>query len=111
MGIDHDGLAAAMALPLLPVSAMVFLALVLVVFQVLHAVSTPSQDLIGRLLDAVQATLLEPGLGALGAPAVLRSVLIEGLWLGWGRERIRSRWPCGAALKGIVEEIVVKILS
>ena len=70
-----------MALPLLPVSAMVLLALVLVVFQVLHAVSTPSQD------------------------------LIEGLWLGWGRERIRSRWPCGAALKGIVEEIVVKVLS
>ncbi|MEB3334453.1 MAG: ferrous iron transport protein B, partial [Cyanobacteriota bacterium] len=62
----------------------VFLALVLLVFQLLYALSTPLQDGLGTLLDGVQATLLEPALAGLGTPPLLKSFLLEGIWLGVG---------------------------
>ena len=66
------------------VGVVVFLALVLLVFQVLYGVTTPIQDLLGSWLDGVQARVLEPALSALRAPALVRSFLIDGLWLGVG---------------------------
>jgi ferrous iron transport protein B len=66
------------------VGLVVFLALVLLVFQLLYGVTTPIQDLLGVLLDGVQSRVLEPALGALKAPELLRSFLIDGLWLGVG---------------------------
>jgi ferrous iron transport protein B len=66
------------------VGVVVFLALVLLVFQLLYALSTPLQDGLGLLLDSVQNRVLTPALAALGAPALLRSFLIEGVWLGVG---------------------------
>ena len=62
----------------------VFLALVLLVFQLLYALSTPLQDVLGTVLDGVQATVLEPVLSRLGAPALLKSFVLEGIWLGVG---------------------------
>jgi ferrous iron transport protein B len=66
------------------VGVVVFLVLVLLVFQLLYALSAPLQDLLGVGLDGVQAHLLEPGLASLGVPAPLKSFLIEGVWLGVG---------------------------
>ncbi|MEB3317826.1 MAG: ferrous iron transport protein B [Cyanobacteriota bacterium] len=62
----------------------VFLALVLLVFQLLYGLTTPIQDLLGSLLDGAQARALEPALVALRAPPLVRSFLIDGLWLGVG---------------------------
>ncbi|MEY4352221.1 MAG: hypothetical protein RLZZ609_462 [Cyanobacteriota bacterium] len=62
----------------------VFLGLVLILFQLLYALTTPLQDLLGTLLDAVQTGVLEPALAGLRAPAPLKSFLIDGLWLGVG---------------------------
>lgn len=61
-----------------------FLALVWLVFQLLYALSTPLQDLLGSLLDGVQARLWEPALASLGAPPLLKSFLLDGIWLGVG---------------------------
>ncbi|MFN7677646.1 MAG: ferrous iron transport protein B, partial [Cyanobacteriota bacterium] len=66
------------------VGVVVFLALVLLVFQLLYTLSAPLQDGLGALLDIVQSRLLEPALGAVGAPEPLRSFLIDGVWLGVG---------------------------
>ncbi|MEB3157255.1 MAG: ferrous iron transport protein B [Cyanobacteriota bacterium] len=66
------------------VGVAIFLALVLLVFQLLYALSVPLQDLLGSGLDWLQASVLEPGLVGLGAPAPLKSFLIEGVWLGVG---------------------------
>ncbi|MEB3260617.1 MAG: ferrous iron transporter B [Cyanobacteriota bacterium] len=66
------------------VGVVVFLALVLMVFQLLYALAAPLQELLGSGLDGLQTSLLEPGLAWLGAPAPLKSFLIEGVWLGVG---------------------------
>ena len=66
--------------PLLGV--LLFLALVLAVFQLLYAVTMPLQDLLGTALDWVQTSWLEPGLQALGFPDGLKHFLVDGLWLG-----------------------------
>lgn len=66
------------------VGVAVFLALVLLVFQVLYALTTPLQEWLGALLDAVQHAVLEPGLAWFGVPEALKSFLIDGLWLGVG---------------------------
>jgi ferrous iron transport protein B len=66
--------------PLLGV--VLFLAIVLAVFQLLYAVSTPLQDLLGFGLDGVRSTWLEPGLQGLGSPVWVQSFLLDGLWLG-----------------------------
>ncbi|WP_094587168.1 ferrous iron transport protein B [Synechococcus sp. BO 8801] len=59
-----------------------FLAIVLAVFQLLYAVSTPLQDLLGFGLDWIRQAWLEPGLQGLGSPDWLQSFLLDGLWLG-----------------------------
>ena len=66
------------------VGVAVFLGLVLLVFQLLYAVTTPLQEALGTLLDGVQTAVLEPALLGLGVPAALKSFLIDGLWLGVG---------------------------
>lgn len=59
-----------------------FLAIVLAVFQLLYAVSTPLQDLLAFGLDWIRLAWLEPGLRGLGSPDWLQSFLLDGLWLG-----------------------------
>ncbi len=66
--------------PLLGV--LLFLGMVLAVFQLLYAVTTPLQELLGTALDWVQASWLEPGLQLLGVPEWLKHFLVDGLWLG-----------------------------
>jgi ferrous iron transport protein B len=64
------------------VGLVLFLLIVLAVFQALYALGSPVQDLLGLLFDGIQTRVLEPGLAAIGAPDLLRSFLIDGLWLG-----------------------------
>lgn len=66
------------------VGLLLFLALVLLVFQLLYAVTAPLQELLAALLDGIQTLVLEPALAALGAPDFLRGLLIDGVWLGVG---------------------------
>lgn len=66
--------------PLLGV--VLFLGIVLALFQVLYAVTAPLQDLLGTGLDWIQVSWLEPGLQGLGSPEWLRRFLLDGLWLG-----------------------------
>jgi ferrous iron transport protein B len=68
--------------PLLGVG--IFLAIVLAVFQLLYALTTPLQDLLSTALDWIQARWLEPGLQMLGCPEPLQHFLLDGLWLGVG---------------------------
>ncbi len=63
---------------------LLFLGLVLTVFQLLYLVTTPPQDRLGSGLDWVQAHLLEPGLYQIQAPPVLKGLVVDGLWLGGG---------------------------
>jgi ferrous iron transport protein B len=66
------------------VGVLLFLAIVLAIFQLLYAVGTPLQDLLGSGIDWTQAAILEPALAAVQAPAFLRGFLIEGIWMGMG---------------------------
>ncbi|WP_399231030.1 ferrous iron transport protein B [Synechococcus sp. CS-1332] len=66
--------------PLLGV--LIFLALVLAVFQLLYAVTTPLQDLLGSGLGWIRGSWLVPGLEVLGFPGWLQHFLLDGLWLG-----------------------------
>lgn len=61
-----------------------FLGIVLAMFQLLYAVGTPLQDLLGQLIDWTQTVVLEPLLEAAGAPDFLRGFLVDGVWLGVG---------------------------
>jgi ferrous iron transport protein B len=66
------------------VGLLLFLAIVLVVFQLLYAVGSPLQDLLGGVIDWTQGAILEPALAAINAPQFLRDFLIDGVWLGVG---------------------------
>ena len=68
--------------PLLGVG--IFLVMVLAVFQLLYAVTTPLQDLLGSVLDWIQTSWLVPALQSLGCPDGLQHFLVDGLWLGVG---------------------------
>lgn len=63
---------------------LLFLGIVLLLFQSLYALAKPVQDLLGSWLDWLQTVLLEPGLTAIGAPDFLRGFLVDGVWLGVG---------------------------
>jgi ferrous iron transport protein B len=63
---------------------LLFLAIVLLLFQSLYALAKPLQDLLGFGLDWLQTALLEPGLAAISAPEFVRDFLVHGLWLGVG---------------------------
>lgn len=64
------------------VGVVLFLGIVLAMFQLLYALGAPLQDLLGSLLDWIKSALLEPGLAAIGAPQFLRRFLVDGVWLG-----------------------------
>jgi ferrous iron transport protein B len=66
------------------VGLVLFLGIVLTLFQLLYALGSPAQDLVGSGIDRVQAAILEPALAALHTPRLLRDFLIDGVWLGVG---------------------------
>jgi ferrous iron transport protein B len=66
------------------VGPVLFLAIVLAMFQLLYAVGAPLQDLLGSGLDWVQASVLEPALVAVNTPEWVRAFLIDGIWMGVG---------------------------
>ncbi len=66
------------------VGLLLFLGIVLALFQLLYAVGAPAQDLVGSGIDWIQAAILEPALAALNTPQFLRDFLIDGVWLGVG---------------------------
>jgi ferrous iron transport protein B len=63
---------------------LLFLGIVLLLFQSLYALAKPLQDLLGYGLDWLQTVLLEPGLTAIDAPEFLQGFLVDGVWLGVG---------------------------
>ena len=66
------------------VGLVLFLGIVLVLFQLLFAVGAPAQDLMGSGIDWIQIAILEPVLAALNTPPFLRDFLVDGVWLGVG---------------------------
>ena len=66
------------------VGPVLFLAIVLAMFQLLYAVGAPLQDLLGSGLDWVQTSVLEPALTAVNTPEWVRAFLIDGIWMGVG---------------------------
>jgi ferrous iron transport protein B len=64
------------------VGPLLFLAIVLTMFQTIYAVGVPLQDGMEALFEATRDRLILPGLIAAGAPTLLRSFLLDGLWLG-----------------------------
>jgi len=66
------------------VGPVMFLAIVLAMFQVLYAIGAPLQDLLGGAIDWIQAGVLEPALKAVDAPEFARGFLIDGIWMGVG---------------------------
>jgi ferrous iron transport protein B len=61
---------------------LIFLTIVLALFQLLYVVTSPLQDLLGSGLDWIQGSWLEPGLNQLGSPDWLQRFLLDGIWLG-----------------------------
>jgi ferrous iron transport protein B len=64
------------------VGPLLFLAIVLALFQAVYALAVPLQDGLAWLFELVRLELLQPGLAAAGLPELLRSFLLDGLWLG-----------------------------
>lgn len=64
------------------VGVLLFLAIVLAVFQVLYAITTPIQTWLGIGLVWIQGSWLEPGLAWLGSPDWFKRFLLDGIWLG-----------------------------
>jgi ferrous iron transport protein B len=64
------------------VGPLIFLAIVLVMFQAIYALGAPLQELMGSLFDGLRDRLLQPLLASIGLPEVLRSFLVDGVWLG-----------------------------
>jgi len=64
------------------VGPLLFLAIVMVMFQTIYALGTPLQELMGWLFDGLRDRLLVPLLQALQTPPVLRDFVVDGVWLG-----------------------------
>jgi len=64
------------------VGPLLFLAIVLVMFQTIYALGAPLQELLVSLFDGLQNQLLLPLLQGLRTPPVLRDFLVFGVWLG-----------------------------
>jgi len=64
------------------VGPLLFLAIVLLMFQTIYALGAPLQELMVGVFGALQDHLLLPLLQALRTPKVLSDFLIYGLWLG-----------------------------
>jgi ferrous iron transport protein B len=61
---------------------LLFLVIVLAMFQLLYVLGAPLQDLLASLLDWIETTLLAPGLTLLKVPDVVRGFLLDGVWMG-----------------------------
>jgi ferrous iron transport protein B len=61
---------------------LLFLVIVLAMFQLLYVLGAPLQDLLATLLDWIETTLLAPGLSLLKVPDVVRGFLLDGVWMG-----------------------------
>ncbi len=66
------------------VGPVLFLAIVLAMFQLIYALGAPLQELCAALFDGLRDRLLVPALTALYTPAPLRGFVVDGLWLGVG---------------------------
>jgi len=66
------------------VGPLLFLAIVLAMFQAIYALGAPLQELTGTLVDGVAKDLLAPLLVRLGTPDLLQQFLIDGVWMGVG---------------------------
>lgn len=66
------------------VGPVLFLAIVLAMFQLIYALGAPLQELCAALFDGLRDRLLVPALTALNTPAPLRGFVVDGLWLGVG---------------------------
>jgi ferrous iron transport protein B len=64
------------------VGPVLFLAIVLAMFQAIYAVAVPLQEGMAQLFDLVRERVLQPALVATGTPPLLGSFLVEGLWMG-----------------------------
>jgi len=64
------------------VGPLLFLAIVLVMFQAIYALGAPLQELLVRVFDSLGNQLLLPLLQGLRTPQVLRDFLVFGVWLG-----------------------------
>ncbi|MFN7898307.1 MAG: ferrous iron transport protein B [Synechococcaceae cyanobacterium] len=64
------------------VGPLVFLLIVLLMFQVIYALGAPLQEAFGTGFDAVRNDVLLPLLQLLRLPQLLRSFLLDGVWLG-----------------------------
>ncbi|MFM7267416.1 MAG: ferrous iron transporter B, partial [Cyanobium sp.] len=64
------------------VGPVLFLAIVLGMFQLIYALGAPLQELCGTFFDGLRDQLITPALRGLGAPEPLRGFLVDGLWLG-----------------------------
>ena len=61
---------------------LVFLLIVMLMFQAIYAIGAPVQEAFGIGFDAVRNRLLAPILQLLPLPQLLRSLLLDGVWLG-----------------------------
>ena len=66
------------------VGPLLFLAIVMAMFQAIYALGAPLQELMGWLVDGTATQLITPLLQILGTPDVLRQFLIDGVWMGVG---------------------------
>jgi len=64
------------------VGPLLFLGIVLVMFQTIYALGAPLQELMGSLFDGLRDQLLVPLLQGLQTPPVLCNFLVDGVWLG-----------------------------
>jgi ferrous iron transport protein B len=64
------------------VGPLVFLLIVLLMFQAIYALGAPLQEVFGHGFDAVRNGLLTPLLALLQTPPLLASFLLDGVWLG-----------------------------
>jgi ferrous iron transport protein B len=64
------------------VGPVLFLAIVLVMFQAVYAVAVPLQEGMALVFDLLRERVLLPGLAAARTPPLLGSFLVEGLWMG-----------------------------
>ena len=66
------------------VGPLLFLAIVLAMFQAIYALGAPLQELTGTLVDGCAKYILSPLLVRLGTPDLLQQFLIDGVWMGVG---------------------------
>jgi len=66
------------------VGPLLFLAIVLAMFQAIYTLGAPLQELTGTLVDGCAKYIISPLLVRLGSPDLLQQFLIDGVWMGVG---------------------------